>query len=121
MLTLSQKVFGYLSCGFLLWMGLSPANMAWSSDQLTIAPSITLISDSIGESKPGKTIKGEVVRVDGENYFVKQEDGKVVRMHVDRTTNTQSSMKAKPGDNVEAKVDSQGHAISFLTDQPISR
>lgn len=121
MMTIFRKVFGYVSCGVVLWMGLSPNNVAWSSDQLTIAPSITLVSDSIGESKPGKTIKGEVVRVDGENYFVKQEDGKVVRMHVDRTTNTKSSMKAKPGDNVEAKVDSQGHAISFLTDQPISR
>lgn len=121
MMTVSQKVFGYLSCGVLLWMGLSPSNVAWSSDQLTIAPSAMLISDSIGESKPGTTIKGEVVRVDGDNYFVKQhDDGKVVRMHVDRTTNTKSSMKAKPGDNVEAKVDGQGHAISFLTDQPIA-
>ena len=122
MMTLSQKFFGYLSFGFMfmLWMGLSPSNVAWSSSQLTIAPSATLISDSIGESKPGKTIKGEIVRVDGDTYFVKQEDGKVVRMHVDRTTSTRSSMKAKPGDNVEAKVDAQGHAVSFLTDQPIS-
>ena len=121
MMTVTQKVFGYLSCGVLLWMGLSPSNVAWSSDQLTIAPSATLVSDSIGESKPGKTIKGEVVRIEGDNYFVKQHaDGKEVRMHVDRTTSTKSSMKAKPGDNVEAKVDSKGHAISFLTDQPIS-
>lgn len=120
-MTSSQKVFGYLSCGFLLLAGFSPATVAWSSDQLTIAPSAMIVSDSIGDSKPGKTVKGEVVRVDGDNYFVKQhEDGKVVRMHVDRTTNTKSSMKAKPGDNIEAKVDGQGHAISFLTDQPIS-
>jgi hypothetical protein len=120
MMTVSQKVFGYLSCGVLFWMGLSPFNVAWSSNELTIAPSPVLITDTIGESKPGKTIKGEVVRVDGENYFVKQEDGKLVRMHVDRTTHTKSPMKAKPGDNVEAKIDNQGHAISFLTDQPIS-
>lgn len=110
----------YLSCGFLLWMGLSASNVVWSSDQLTIAASPVLIDDTIGESKPGKTIKGEVVRVDGENYFIKQGDGKLVRMHVDRTTHIQSSMKAKRGDNVVAKVDEQGHAISFLTDQPIS-
>jgi len=120
MITQFQKVFGSLSYGFLLWMSLSPSNVAWSSDQHTIAPSATLISDSIGESKPGQTIKGEVVRVEGENYYVRQEDGMVVRMHVDRTTSTKSSMKAKPGDNVVAKVDSRGHAISFLTDQPIS-
>lgn len=120
MMTLSQKVFGCLSFGVLLWMGLSASNVVWSSDQPTITASPMLVDDTIGESKPGKTIKGEVVRVDGESYFVKQEDGKLVRMHVDRTTHTQSSMKAKPGDNVVAKIDGQGHAISFLTDQSLS-
>ncbi len=120
MKTSSRKFMSYLSNGFLLWIGLSASNVVWSSDQLTIAASPVLIDDTIGESKPGKTIKGEVVRVDGENYFIKQEDGKLVRMHVDRTTHTQSSMKAKRGDNVVAKVDGQGHALSFLTDQPIS-
>jgi hypothetical protein len=120
MKTSSKTFLSYLSYGFLLGLGLSTSNVAWSSDQLSIAPSPVLITDTIGESKPGKTIKGEVVRVDGDNYFVKQEDGKLVRMHVDRTTHTKSPMKAKPGDNVEAKIDNQGHAISFLTDQPIS-
>lgn len=120
MIILFQKAFGSVSYGLLLWMIFSPSNIAWSSDQHNIVPSAVLISDSIGESKPGQTIKGEVVRVEGENYYVKQEDGKVVRMHVDRTTSTKSSMKAKPGDTVMAKVDGRGHAISFLTDQPIS-
>jgi hypothetical protein len=116
----SSHIVGCLSLGFLLWMGLSPSNVAWSSDPLNITPSTMLISDSIGDSKPGQTIKGEVVRVEGDFYHVRQGDGKVVRMHIDRTTHTKSSMKVKPGDNVEAKVDSQGHAISFLSDQPIS-
>lgn len=120
MITTFHKVSGSLSFGLLLWMSFSLSNVAWSSDRNDIAPSVTLITDSIGDSKPGKTIKGEVVRVEGEHYFVKQEDGQVVRMHVDRTTSTKSSMKAKPGDNVVAKVDGRGHAISFLTDQPIS-
>lgn len=122
MITTFQKAVGTLSFGLLLGISFLPSNVAWSSDRHDIAPSVMLITDSIGDSKPGKTIKGEVVRVEGEHYFVKQEDGQVVRMHVDRTTNTKATfLKAKPGDNVVAKVDSQGHAISFLTDQPISR
>ena len=113
------KVVGVLSCGFLLCLGLS--NVASSADELNARPSAKMISDSVGDSKPGKTIKGEVVRVEGDNYFfVKEEDGKVVRMHVDATTEKRSSLKAKPGDHVMAKVDDQGHAISFLTDQPIA-
>lgn len=114
-----SKVVGVLSCGVLLGLGLS--NVALSADELNARPSATLIGDSVGDSKPGKTIKGEVLRVEGDNYvFVKEEDGKVVRMHVDATTEKRSPVKAKPGDHVMAKVDDQGHAISFFTDQPIS-
>jgi ribosomal protein S1 len=114
-----SKFIGLLSCSFLLSVGLS--NIASSADELTTAPSVKMISDSVGDSKPGKTIKGEVVRVERDNYFfVKEEDGKVMRMHVDATTEKRSAQKAKPGDHVMAKVDDQGHAISFLTDQPIA-
>jgi hypothetical protein len=33
-----------------------------------------------------ETIKGEVLRVDGDNYFVNAEGGKEVRLHTDDTT-----------------------------------
>lgn len=122
MMIFSRKVVTHLSCGFLLWIGLLPVSVVWPSNQLNVAPSVILVTDSIGTSKPGKTIKGEVVSVEGEDYSIRQENGQVVRIHVDQTTNTKAPfMKAKPGDNVVAKVDDQGHAISFLTDQPISR
>ncbi len=39
-----------------------------------------------GPSKDGKTITGEVLGVEGDNYFVKGQDGKEVRMHTDKTT-----------------------------------
>lgn len=114
-----SKFIGILSCSVLLSVGLS--NIASSADELNTRPSVTMVSDSIGDSKPGKTIKGEVVRVEGDNFFfVREEDGKVVRMHVDVTTEKRSALKAKPGDHVMAKVDDRGHAISFLTDQQIA-
>jgi hypothetical protein len=109
-----------MSCSFLLCLSVS--NAASPPDELIIRPSVIMITDSIGDSIPGKTIKGEVLRVEDDHYyFVKQEDGKVVRMHVDNTTaNLKKPLKVKPGDFVYAKVDDKGHVISFLTDQPVS-
>ncbi len=45
-----------------------------------------------------------MVRVEGDNYFfVKEEDGKVMRMHVDATTEKRSAQKAKQGDQVNGE------------------
>lgn len=103
-----------------LWIGLMLVTLSSAENYFIGDSSVKMISDSIGDSKPGKTIKGEIVRVEGDNYYVKQEDGVVVRMHVDKTTITKGTARAKPGDIVDAKVNTAGHAISFLTDQPIS-
>ena len=95
------KIVGVMACGFLL-LGLSAVASA---------------TDKIGDSEPGKTIKGEVLRVEGENVSIKNgEDGKVVRLHVDKTTQRRDS-PITPGDKVEAKFNDQNHAISILTDK----
>ena len=36
------------------------------------------------QSKGGKTIRGEVLRVEGENYFIREGDGKEVRWHTEQ-------------------------------------
>ncbi len=111
------KVVGVMSCGFLLCLGLS--NVASSADQLNTGQSdktMFTVSDK-DNFQAGTVVKGEVLRVDGENYVVREDSGKEVRMHVDATTEKRSPT-AKPGDHVIAKVNAQGHAISFLTDQP---
>ena len=51
---------------------------------------------------------------------VREDSGNEVHMHVDATTETKSKLKPKTGDHVIAKVNDKGHAITFLTDQPIS-
>lgn len=114
------KVAGVLSCSFLLCLGLS--NVASSADKLNSGQSdmgIFTVSDEKG-FEAGTTIKGEVLRIDGAYYVVREENGKEVRMHVDDTT-TKRSPTAKPGDYVIATVNAQGHAMSFLTDQPVAR
>ena len=70
-----------------------------------------------GQSTGGKTIKGEVLRVEGNDCFVKGQDGKEVRLHIDVTT-----LKAKniePGDRIEAKVNDQNYVLSVLSDQGV--
>lgn len=93
--------------------------VAYSSRNLA---SLSLISDTIGDSKPGHTIKGEVVRVENDGYFqLRADTGNVIRLHIDKTTiSVKTPLKVKAGDYVEAKVDERGHAISFISDQPVS-
>jgi hypothetical protein len=114
------KVVGVLLCGFLLGLGLS--NVASSADKLNTGQSdkkMFTVSDK-DRFEAGKEVKGEVVRVEGAKYFVREDSGTVVQMHVDATTEKRSSAMVKPGEHVIAKVNAQGHAISFLTDQPIA-
>ena len=113
------KVVGVLSCGFLLCVGLS--GVASSHELNTSQPDGKIFTVSDKERfVPGTEIKGEVVRVEGEKYFVREANGNVVQMHVDTTTEKRSTAKVKPGDHVIAKVNAEGHAISFLDDQALS-
>ena len=102
-----QKVVGVLSCSFLLCLSLS--TVASSADKLTT-----------GQFVPGKEIKGEIVKVEGENYVVRDASGAEVRMHVNSSTEKRSSLIPKVGEHVLAKVDANGHAVSFFTDAPVS-
>jgi len=115
------KVVGLMSCGFVLCLGLSNAaqagNATSSADEMKGAQSDRMKGDQkTGSRSEGtKTIKGEVLRVEGDNYFVKGQDGKEVRLHIDHTTHM-TSAGIKKGDNVEASVNDQNHALSILSD-----
>ena len=122
-----SKIVGVMSCGFLLCLGLSNAaqagNAAPTTDEMKADQSDRRqggqeageqqMSDEMkgGQSKDGTLIKGEVLRVEGDNYFVKGQDGKEVRMHIDKTTENIGSFKQ--GDRIEAKVNDENHALSI--------
>jgi hypothetical protein len=124
------KIVCVLSCGLLLCLGQSNAAQAHSealaTDNLKADQSDRRQGgQEVGEEQMndmeggqpngGKTITGEVWRVEGTNGFVKGQDGREVRLHIDVTT-----LKAKniePGDRIEAKVNDQNHALSVLSDQ----
>lgn len=114
------KIVGVLSCSFLLWLGLS--TVAFSADQFNTGYSSGKIwtVDDKDRFVAGKEVKGEIVKIDGEHYVVREASGAEVRMHVDAKTEKRSNMLPKVGEHVLAKVDAKGHALSFLTDASIS-
>jgi hypothetical protein len=62
--------------------------------------------------KGGQTIKGEVVRIDGEKYVIKTEGGKEFSLEASSATQM-SETNLKPGHLVEARVDGQNHILSI--------
>jgi hypothetical protein len=67
----------------------------------------------VGHSSAVKTIKGTVLRVEGDHVFIKGKDSKEVRVHVDKTT--QMGENIERGESIEAKVNDQHHALSILS------
>lgn len=64
------------------------------------------------QSQGVSTMEGEVVRVDGDHYWVRDSDGKEISLHADTTT--MKTERIKQGDRVAAKFDENNHALSLL-------
>ena len=111
------KVIGLMSCGVLLCLGLS--NTALAADGMEMKPGLPAerqggqagLKGEQDKLKGGHMITGEVLRVEGENYFVKGQDGKEVRLHTDDTTEKMGNIRQ--GDRIEADVNDQNHALSI--------
>jgi hypothetical protein len=58
-----------------------------------------------------QTVKGDLMKIDGEYYVVKDSTGKEVKLHVDSTSKIEGAPKA--GDKVEAQMNPNGHATSI--------
>ena len=61
-----------------------------------------------------QTLKGDVLKIEGEYYVLKDPTGMEVRLHVDQTSQLDSDLKA--GDKIEAQVTDKGHAQSIKRD-----
>ena len=79
------KIISVLSCGVLLGLGL-------------------YLNGS-------HTIKGQVLRVEPNSYFVQQYDGDQVRVYADDTTRVTGNIRT--GGHIEATVNAQSHALSI--------
>ena len=106
MVSLHKIVVGVMSCSFVLCLGLSDLQAAKKMSLDPCAnrkggePNLVKCAE---ETRQGiETIKGEVLRVEGNTYFVERFDGKEVRLHVD--PDTQLRERIGRGDRIEAKV-----------------
>ncbi len=65
---------------------------------------------TIKERVTQDTIKGRLLRIKGEYFIIKDDDGKEHEIHVDKSTKQDL---VKPGDRVKAYVTDQGHTTTL--------
>ena len=106
------KVVGVLSCSVVLCLSLSNATQA-ADDALvtermksdpadrTTAQRELSNCDRAAQGDTD-TIKGELLRIQGDNYVVQRFNGQEVRLHTD--ANTQKTVGIRRGDRIEAEV-----------------
>ena len=109
------KIIGVMSCSVVFCLGLS--NVTGAAEELGLSTGVEDMgscTDKNVEREVGvmkcrealargiDTIKGEVVRVDGNSYLIQGFDGKEVRYQID--SDTQMSGPIGRGDTIEMKV-----------------
>ena len=67
-------------------------------------------SPTIKERITKDTVKGTLMKTDGEYYWIKDNDGKEVKVHVDKSTKMD---KVVVGDMVKAYINDQGHTTTL--------
>lgn len=104
-----------LSCGLLLCASYAASGTdemkAGQSVSRDAGATVHRMKSEEGIRKGVQTIRGEVVRIEHDNFFVKQYDGKEVAFHIDEMT--QMTGNIGQGEQIEAKVNAQNHALSI--------
>ena|SRR5438874_5248966 len=118
MVSISTTV-AVMACGLLLCIGYaaSAADEMKSGQSVSKKAGLTVyrIKSEEGNQKGVQTIRGEVLRIEHENYFVKQYNGKEVQLQIDEMT--QMTGNIGQGEHIEAKVNDQNHALSIRSAQ----
>jgi hypothetical protein len=69
---------------------------------------------TLGERFTKDTIKGTLMKMEGEYYSIKDIDGKESKIHVDKSTKLD---KVVVGDKVKAYITNQGHTTTLQRDE----
>jgi len=89
-----KTLIGIIALTAVLCIGLAP--LTYAADQPAAASS--------------QTVKGDLLKIEGEFYVVKEDSGKELRLHVDKSTKVEGEIKA--GDKIEVQATDKGHALS---------
>jgi len=107
----TSRFIGVLAGGCLLCLGLSNCQSNSGSARDAASATDEMKMDQ-SDRRPGtKSLKGEVLRVEGPNYVVRGEDGKEVSLHTDSTTVKTGDISQ--GYSIEAQVNDELHALSM--------
>lgn len=122
------KIVGRIVCGVCLCLGLSHAAQAETATSAAYELNADQSDRSqggqmsgkreAGRSPAAKLIKGNVLRVEGDQLFVKGKDGKEVRVHIDTTT--QMGKTPERGEPIEVQVNDQNHALSIVSGSAVT-
>jgi hypothetical protein len=97
-----------------IWMGIMVVMAAFGFGAGTVLAADPMkdkeATPTIGERLTKDAVKGTLMKIDGEYYVIKDNDGKQVRVHVDKSTKLD---KAVEGDMVKAYVTDQGHVTTL--------
>jgi hypothetical protein len=86
---------------FLVWSGIALAADPMSEKEA---------SPTLKERITKDAIKGTLTKTEGEYYWIKDDDGKEVRVHVDMSTKMDKVVR---GDRVKAYITDQGHVTTL--------
>lgn len=123
---MTSKVVGLLSGGILL-LGLfampQVGDVASAANQLKESPCEIPSGQNASQAEQAATrgshvVSGEVIRVDGATYVVKEKGGKEVSLHADEKTEKAPINK---GDHISANVDKDNHALWIRSNRGTDR
>ncbi len=97
-----KKLIGLLTIAMAL--GAGNIALSYAADDMAMPASQT-------------AIKGDLLKIDGDFYVVKDTSGKDVRLHVDKTTKLDGAA-FKAGDKVEVQTSDKNHAVSIKHAEP---
>jgi hypothetical protein len=81
------------------------------------ANTLSYAADDMTAPASQTAVKGDLLKIDGEFYVVKDTSGRDVRLHVDKTTKLDGAA-FKAGDKVEVQTSEKNHAVSIKHVEP---
>ena len=78
----------------------------WAADPMAEKEASPTLKERITKD----AVKGTLTKTDGEYYYIKDEDGKEVRVHVDMSTKMDKVVR---GDRVKAYITEKGHVTTL--------
>lgn len=90
---------------------------------LVLAGIVIFSSASLGEvisSSPSETVRGQIMKVDGQTYIVQDRSGREVKLHVDSNTMMMDGTTLQEGDTITADVTAKGQATYVIPGPPLT-